>query len=69
MIGRLLADADLKRSILTGLLRRNPAIGFKRAEEVPLEGLTDPVVLAIAAGENRVRATSAGLSGAATVLA
>ena len=54
MIGRLLADADLKRSILTGFLRRNPAISFKRAEEVPLEGLADPLVLAIAATEDRV---------------
>ena len=54
MIIRLLADADLKRAILTGLVRRNPEIDFKRAEEVPLEGLSDPVVLAIAASENRV---------------
>ena len=54
MIGRLLADADLKRSILTGFLRRNHAISFRRAEEVPLEGLADPLVLAIAATEDRV---------------
>lgn len=54
MIDRLLADADLKRAVLIGLLRRNPEIDFKRAEEVPLEGLGDPIVLGVAAGENRV---------------
>lgn len=54
MIGRLLADADLKRAILTGLLRRNPEIDFKRAEEVPLEGPADPIVLGVAAIGNRV---------------
>jgi hypothetical protein len=54
MIGRLLADADLKRAILTGILRRNPTINFKHAGQVPLEGLPDPIVLAIAANEDRV---------------
>jgi len=51
---RLLADADLKSAIVTGVVRRNPSIDFKRAEEVPLEGLEDPKVLAVAAQERRV---------------
>ncbi len=54
MIGRLLADADLNVAIVTGLVRRNAGIGFKRAEDVPLEGLRDPAVLAVAADEARV---------------
>jgi hypothetical protein len=37
MILRLLADADLNN--VSGLIRRNPALDFKRAEDVPLEGL------------------------------
>jgi hypothetical protein len=43
---RFQADADLKHAIVTGTLRR--------AEAVPLEGLDDPVVLALAAEEGRV---------------
>ena len=44
MIRRLLADADLKGAIAAGVVRRNSSIDFKRAEDVPLEGLEDPNV-------------------------
>lgn len=54
MIRRLLADADLNLAIVAGVVRRNAAIDFKRAEQVPLEGLGDPAVLAVAADEGRV---------------
>ncbi len=54
MIRRLLADADLKGAIVAGVVRRNPDIDFKRAEEVPLEGQKDPEVLGVAVREGRV---------------
>lgn len=54
MISRLLADADLNHAIISGVVRRNAGIDFKRAEEVPLEGLADEVVLLAAAQEHRV---------------
>ena len=57
MIRRLLADADLKAALVAGVVRRNPDIDFKRAQEVPLEGLKDPAVLALAAREGRVLVT------------
>ena len=51
---RFQADADLKPAILTGTLFRVPTIDFQRAEAVPLEGLDDLSVLAVAAQEGRV---------------
>lgn len=54
MILRLLADANLKGAIVSGVSRRVEELDFKRAEDVPLEGLDDPVVLDIAAQERRV---------------
>ena len=54
MIRRLLADADLNLPIVAGVVRRNVEIDFKRAEEVPLEGLKDAAVLTVAAQEHRV---------------
>ena len=54
MIRRLLADADLNRAVVSGVMRRAPYIDFRRAEEVPLEGLGDPDVLAAAAEDGRV---------------
>jgi hypothetical protein len=54
VIARLLAGADLKSALVTGVVRRNSLIDFKRAEEVPLEGLNDPQVLAVAEQEGRV---------------
>ena len=54
MIRRLLADYDLNLAIVAGVVRRSPEIDFKRAEEVPLEGLKDSAVLRVAAQEHRV---------------
>ena len=51
---RFQADADLKHAIIAGTLRRAASLDFRRAEAVPLEGLDDPVVLALAAEEGRV---------------
>ena len=54
MIERLLADADLNRAIVSGVIRRNSEVDFKRAEDVPLEGLHDEAVLDVAAQDGRV---------------
>jgi hypothetical protein len=54
MILRLLADADLNGAIISGVIRRNPELDFKRAEDVPLEGLDDQTVLDLAARDQRV---------------
>ena len=51
---RFQADADLKHAIISGTLRRSASIDFRRAEAVPLEGLRDPVVLALAAQDGGV---------------
>ena len=51
---RFLADADLKRAILTGVKRREPAVDFETAEAAALEGLEDPLVLALAAEGARI---------------
>ncbi len=54
MIHRLLADADLKLAIVDGVVRRHGGVDFKPPQQVPLEGLADPAVLAVAAQEGRV---------------
>jgi hypothetical protein len=54
MIHRLLADADLNGAIVSGVARRSAHLDFKRAAEVPLEGLPDELVLAVAAEQGRV---------------
>ncbi|NJL42595.1 MAG: DUF5615 family PIN-like protein, partial [Pseudanabaena sp. SU_2_4] len=51
---RYQADADLNQAIVTGVLRREPAIDFQTAFAAKLEGLKDPEVLAIAAQQGRV---------------
>ena len=51
---RFLADADLKRAIVSGVKRREPTVDFQTAQTASLEGLDDPEVLAIAAGEGRI---------------
>ena len=51
---RFQADADLKRAIITGTLRRAASLEFRLAETVPLEGLDDLQVLAKAAADRRV---------------
>ena len=55
---RFLADASLHDAIVTGCLRREPAIDFLSAHEARLEGVPDPNVLAFATKENRILVTS-----------
>src|ERR1700722_12498193 len=51
---RFLADASLNDAIVTGCLRREPAIDFLSAQEARLEGGPDPNVLAFATKETRI---------------
>ena len=51
---RYQADADLNQVIVTGVLRREPAIDFQTAFAAGLEGVKDPEVLAIAAQQERI---------------
>ena len=46
---RFLADADLNRAIVSGVIRREPSINFLTANAAGLRGLGDPEVLALAA--------------------
>ena len=55
---RLLADASLHDAIVTGWLRREPAIDFLSAHEAKLEGVPDPEVLDFALRQNRILVTS-----------
>jgi Domain of unknown function (DUF5615) len=51
---RLLADADLNKAIVTGVLRREPAVDFLTAHAAGLRCMTDSEVLALAAEQGRV---------------
>lgn len=51
---RFLADADLNRAIVSGVLRREPSIDFLTADAAGLRGMKDPEVLALAAEKGRV---------------
>lgn len=51
---RFLADADLNKSIVSGVLRREPSLDFLTAHEARLQGMTDAEVLALAAQQQRV---------------
>ena len=51
---RFLADASLHHAIVSGCARREPAIDFLSAHTANLHGLTDPVVLALAATQGRI---------------
>ncbi len=42
---RFLADADLNVAIVTGVVRREPAINFLTAQDAGLRGMSDPDVL------------------------
>ena len=46
---RFQADADLKHSIVSATLRREPTIDFRSAKSADLAGLDDNEVLALAA--------------------
>lgn len=48
------ADNDLKRAIVNGVKRRQPAIDFQTAEEAQLDGIHDEEVLSRAANEGRI---------------
>lgn len=50
---RFLADADLNKAIVSGLIRREPSIDFLTAHTAGLRGKKDPEVLALAAGQRR----------------
>ncbi len=51
---RFLADADLNKAIVTGVLRREPSLDFLTAHAAGLRGMKDPAVLALAAQQQRV---------------
>jgi hypothetical protein len=48
----------LHDAIVTGCLRREPAIDFLSANGARLEGVSDPEVLALATHQNRILVTS-----------
>ena len=51
---RFLADADLNWAIVSGLLRREPAIDFLTAHAAGLRKMQDSEILMPAAGQQRV---------------
>jgi hypothetical protein len=51
---RFLADADLNRAIVRGVLRREPSLDFLTAQAAGLRGMKDREVLALAAEHQRV---------------
>jgi hypothetical protein len=51
---RFLADADLNKAIVNGVLRREPSLDFLTAQAAQLRGMGDPEVLALAAEQQRV---------------
>ena len=51
------ADENFDGTIVRGLLKRNPALGIVRIQDVGLAGADDPRVLEWAAGEGRVLLT------------
>jgi predicted nuclease of predicted toxin-antitoxin system len=54
---RFLADACLVHYVVSGCLRREPAMDFKSAASAQLHGKTDLEVLAFAAREERILVT------------
>jgi Domain of unknown function (DUF5615) len=57
MAVKFLADENFKFAIVRGLKRRNPELDIVRIQEVGLDGVDDPTVLAWAADEQRVLLT------------
>lgn len=51
---RFLADADLNKAIVNGVLRREPSLDFLTAQAAGLRRMTDPEVLVLAAQQRRV---------------
>lgn len=54
MKARFQADADLNEDIVTGILRREPAVDFQTATTADLRLLSDLQVLTLAAREGRI---------------
>ena len=54
MTVRYQADADLNQAIVTGVLRREPAVNFQRAFAAGLEGIMDAEVLRLSAQQGRI---------------
>ena len=51
---RFLADADLNKAIVSGVVRREPSLDFLTEHSAGLRRMTDPEVLALAAEQQRV---------------
>jgi hypothetical protein len=51
---QFLADADLNRAIVSGVLRQEPSIDFLTAQGAGLRGLNDAAVLALASEQQRL---------------
>ena len=51
---RFLADADLNKAIVNGVLRRESSLDFLTAQAAQLRGMSDIEVLALAAEQRRV---------------
>jgi hypothetical protein len=51
---RFQADNDLRNAIRTGVIRREPSIDFRSAQEAQLDGIPDQEVLRIAAERGRI---------------
>lgn len=51
---RFLADADLNKAIVSGVLRREPSLDFLTAQAAGLRGMDDPEVLTLATRQQRV---------------
>jgi hypothetical protein len=54
---RVITDEDFNRTILNGLLRRNPALDVIRMQDVVALGTSDPKLLELAAKEGRILIT------------
>ncbi|MBD2233966.1 DUF5615 family PIN-like protein [Phormidium tenue] len=54
MTVRYQADADLNQAIVTGVLRREPAIDFQSAFAAELDGVVDAEVLRFSAQQGRI---------------
>jgi len=51
---RFQADNDLRGSIRTGVLRREPSIDFQSALAISLDNVSDPEVLRVATAQGRL---------------
>lgn len=51
---RYQADADLNQAIVTGVLRREPAVNFQSAFAAGLDGVVDAEVLRFSAQQGRI---------------